>query len=107
MGKVGTVKIPCVCKDGYHSFTANEMVEIIGAFQRGELNTIRFKNGSITGIVPECIANADLDASKGFTGPCNVELPDGTRCKNARGHREGRHGPSPSRKGNNRAYLTR
>lgn len=91
------MRIPCVCRDGYHSFTANEMVQIIGAFQRGELSKIRYGNGEITGIVPVCIANADMETGKGgvFTGPCNVEMADGSRCGLQRGHREGRHGKRP------------
>lgn len=89
------MKIPCVCEAGFHSFSANEMVSIINAFQRGELSQIRFDRGEITAIVPLCIEHADFIAGteKGkFTGPCNVELLDGSRCGLARGHREGRHG---------------
>lgn len=91
------MKIPCICEAGWHSFTANEMVEIIGAFQRGELSRTRMLKGETAGIYPLCLANADFDASKAgrFTGACDVQMSDGTACKMPRGHREGRHGEKP------------
>lgn len=86
------MKIPCVCDAGYHSFTANEMVAVIGAFQRGELSVIRYSKGEISGIIPKCLAHSDFEAGTIFSGKCGVELADGTQCGNHRGHNEGRHG---------------
>lgn len=91
------MQIPCVCEKGHHSFTANEMVQVIAAFQRGEMQEVRYVKGQSMGLVPKCLETADMEAgtSKLFTGPCNVDMPDGEQCKNPRGHREGRHGAKP------------
>jgi hypothetical protein len=87
------MKIPCTCKAGWHSFTATEMVLIIEAFQRGEMQRTRYVKGEGTTLYPLCLANADFSARDDlFTGACGVELENGTRCGLPRGHHAGRHG---------------
>lgn len=68
------------------------MVSIIQAFQRGELTRVRMEKGTISAVIPMCVAHADFEAGEKFTGKCGVELADGTQCGNVRGHKEGRHG---------------
>lgn len=90
------MKIPCVCAAGSHSLTAHEMVAVIGAFQRGELSKVRYQGGQITGVIPVCVMNTDFEAGpEKYTGPCNVEMADGTQCRLPRGHKHGRHGTKP------------
>jgi hypothetical protein len=88
------VKLPCVCPAGFHTFNAHEMVDIIGAFQRGELQTILRKDGEIIGVKPMCLAETDFNARKApmaTRGKCSVLLPDNSLCQLDRGHHEGRH----------------
>lgn len=86
------MKIPCVCEAGTHSFNAHEMVDIIGAFQRGELMRTRYVKGAPVGVYPVCLAHADFNAGKVQTGePCGVLTENGSHCNMPRGHRDGRH----------------
>lgn len=86
------MKIPCVCDKGWHSLTANEMVDVIGAFQRGELSKVRYRKGIVTGVFSLCVLYAVTENTVEFTGACLAETPEGSVCKLPRGHREGRHG---------------
>ena len=88
------MKIPCTCKAGFHSFSAHEMVDIIAAFQRGELHTVSGKDGKITALKTRCLAEAEFGLSRipeSKRGKCMAGLPDGSFCFQPRGHREGRH----------------
>jgi hypothetical protein len=71
------------------------MVQVIGAFQRGELNKARFVRGEIQGVYPVCLGKTDFEAGNDLdTAPtlCAVLLADGSYCNLARGHADGRHG---------------
>lgn len=87
------MKIPCVCIDGNHSLTAKEMVQVIGAFQRGELHRVKYEKGIAVGIYPVCVMKTDFNA--GFhtdtVTHCAVLLDNGQTCNHARGHTDGPH----------------
>lgn len=96
------MKIPCVCSEGSHTFNAHEMTDIIGAFQRGELQRVRWVKGDTSGIYPVCLALADFNAGKSQVPTfCGVLLEDGSTCVLARGHQNGKHTAEPL-KGRNR-----
>lgn len=86
------MKIPCVCKEGSHAFNAHEMLDIIGAFQRGELHRVKWVKGEVTGIYPSCLALADFNAGNSeHPTLCGVLLENGEMCARNRGHSDGTH----------------
>lgn len=85
------MKVACVC-GSTHTFNAHEMLDIVGAFQRGELHKLMYRGGDLKGVFPVCLAKADFGAGKALNPTlCGVLLASGDTCNATRGHNTEAH----------------